>query len=164
MTIAEAALATGLTAYTLRYYEQIGLIDPVPRRGGQRVYGETEMRFIHFVLKLRGTGMSMRDIQEYVRLRRLGETPESIRSRGDLLARHAAYLREQLVDLTDTIVRLDEKIALYRSIYPESASRGSGLGRDGCSPHAPIAAKAAPAQATAPTPTADTPSHRRKHA
>lgn len=121
MTIAEAALATGLTTHTLRYYEQIGLIEPVPRRSGQRVYGEAEMRFIHFVLKLRSTGMSMRDIQEYVRLRRLGETPESIRERGDLLARHAARLRDQLTDLTETIARLDEKIALYRSIYPEES-------------------------------------------
>ena len=119
LTIAEAAQATGLTVHTLRYYEQIGLIDPVPRRSGQRVYGEPEMRFIQFVLKLRSTGMSMRDIQEYVRLRRLGETEESIRARGDLLARHATKLRSELVELTETIARLDEKIALYRSLYPQ---------------------------------------------
>jgi DNA-binding transcriptional MerR regulator len=117
LTIAEAALATGLTTYTLRYYEQIGLIDPVPRRGGQRIYGENDMRLIQFVLRLRGTGMPMRDIQEYVRLRRLGETQESIVGRGDLLERHAAHLRDELVSLTETIARLDEKIALYRSIY-----------------------------------------------
>ena len=70
-----------------------------------------------FVLRLRGTGMPMRDIQEYVRLRRLGETKESIVARGDLLERHAAHLRDELVSLTETIARLDEKIALYRSIY-----------------------------------------------
>jgi len=141
LTIAEAALATGLTTYTLRYYEQIGLIDPVPRRGGQRIYGEPEMRLIQFVLRLRGTGMPMRDIQEYVRLRRLGETAESIVGRGDLLERHAAHLREELVSLTETIARLDEKIALYRSIY----------GADG----APAPVAAAPVDSndhTAPTP------------
>lgn len=143
MTIAEAALATGLTAYTLRYYEQIGLIDPVPRRSGQRVYGEAEMRLIGFVVRLRGTGMSMRDIQAYMRLRRLGETPESIRARGDLLARHAAYLRERLTELTETIERIDEKIALYRSLHPvELQTPSSAL----------------------PPPTGETPSQRRKHA
>src|ERR1700754_1639011 len=145
MSIAEAALATGLTTHTLRYYEQIGLIDPVPRRSGQRVYGEAEMRFIHFVLRLRGTGMSMRDIQEYVRLRRLGETPESIRLRGDLLARHAAYLRGQLNDLTETISRLDEKIALYRSISPDEDIPS-------------------PVEAPATAPPANAPSNRRKEA
>ncbi|QWT19853.1 MerR family transcriptional regulator [Bacillus sp. NP157] len=121
LTIAEAATATGLTAYTLRYYEQIGLIDPVPRRNGQRVYGEAEMRFIQFVLRLRSTGMPMRDIQEYSRLRRLGETPDSIVARGDLLERHAAHLRDQLESLTESIARLDEKIALYRSMYGDPA-------------------------------------------
>ncbi|UPG85463.1 MerR family transcriptional regulator [Luteibacter aegosomatis] len=146
MTIAEAALATGLTAHTLRYYEQIGLIDPVPRRSGQRVYGETEIRLIGFVLKLRATGMPMRDIQEYVRLRRLGDTPESIRLRGDLLARHAAHLREELASLNDTIQRLDDKIALYRSMYVADGAPS-------------------PAEAAAPPPTpANAPSKRRKQA
>jgi DNA-binding transcriptional MerR regulator len=120
LSIAEAATATGLTAYTLRYYEQIGLIDPVPRRGGQRVYGEAEMRMLQFVLRLRATGMPMRDIQEYSRLRRLGETQESIRARGDLLERHAQHMRDELASLTETIARLDEKIALYRSMYGET--------------------------------------------
>ncbi|KJV33355.1 MerR family transcriptional regulator [Luteibacter yeojuensis] len=120
LTIAEAATATGLTAYTLRYYEQIGLIDPVPRRGGQRIYGEAQMRTIQFVLRLRATGMPMRDIQEYSRLRRLGETPESISARGDLLERHAQHMRDELASLTETIARLDEKIALYRSMYGET--------------------------------------------
>lgn len=146
MTIAEAALATGLTTHTLRYYEQIGLIDPVPRRSGQRVYGEAEMRFIQFVLKLRGTGMPMRVIQEYAELRRQGETSESIRLRGDLLARHAAFLRGELTTLTETIARLDEKIALYRSLYVD----------DG-----------APSPAEAPAsiaPVAKPPSKRRRHA
>lgn len=146
MTIAEAALATGLTAHTLRYYEQIGLIDPVPRRSGQRVYGETEIRLIGFVLKLRATGMPMRDIQEYVRLRRLGDTPESIRLRGDLLARHATHLREELATLHETIQRLDDKIALYRSMYVADGA-------------------ASPAEATAPPPAPVTaPSNRRKQA
>lgn len=37
LTIDEVARRTGLTAHTLRYYERIGLIAPVPRAaGGQR--------------------------------------------------------------------------------------------------------------------------------
>ncbi|WP_036139188.1 MULTISPECIES: MerR family transcriptional regulator [unclassified Luteibacter] len=122
LTIAEAALATGLTVHTLRYYEQIGLIDPVPRRSGQRIYGENELAMLRFVVHMRATGMSMRTLQEYSELRREGETPESIRRRGDLLARHAAFLRGELVTLTETIARLDTKIAMYRSAYGESGA------------------------------------------
>lgn len=117
----------------------------MPRRGGQRVYGDAEMRFIHFVLKLYSTGMSMRDIQEYVRLRRLGETPESIRERGDLLAGHAAKLRATGGPDRDDRARLDEKIALYRSIYPDE----------------PLPSPAEPPAAAVP---AATPSNRRRNA
>jgi len=91
--------------------------------------------------------MPMRVIQEYAELRRQGETPESIRLRGDLLARHAANLRDELITLTETIARLDDKIALYRSMYVE----------DG-----------APSPAEAPTPLAPVPaalpSKRRRNA
>lgn len=131
LTIAEAAQTSGLTAYTLRYYEQIGLLDPVPRRSGQRVYGDAEMRLITFVQCLRATGMPMRDIQEYMRLRRIGDTRESIRLRGELLGRHATHLRAELVLLTETIDRLDAKIARYRARYapdeaPPSSSQTTG--------------------------------------
>ncbi|KAF1007156.1 MAG: HTH-type transcriptional regulator AdhR [Luteibacter sp.] len=131
LTIAEAAQTSGLTAYTLRYYEQIGLIDPVPRRSGQRVYGDTDMRLIGFVQCLRATGMPMRDIQEYMRLRRLGDTQDSIRLRGELLGRHATHLRSELVLLTETIDRLDAKIARYRARYvtdeaPSSSCQTTG--------------------------------------
>jgi len=119
LSIREAALATGLTAHTLRYYEQIGIIDPVPRRSGQRIYGDNEMAWIEFALRLRATGMSMRDIQEYARLRREGESPANVRLKGDLLAQHAARMREELRQLTETIARLDEKIELYRTMYDQ---------------------------------------------
>ena len=40
MTIAEVSRAYGISADTLRYYERIGLIPPVPRtKGGVRNYG-----------------------------------------------------------------------------------------------------------------------------
>jgi len=68
LTIAEAALATGLTVHTLRYYEQIGLIDPVPRRSGQRVYGEHELALLRFVVHMRATGMSMRQLAKFFKL------------------------------------------------------------------------------------------------
>ncbi|URX63471.1 MerR family transcriptional regulator [Luteibacter anthropi] len=134
LTIAEAAQSSGLTAYTLRYYEQIGLIDPVPRRSGQRVYGDAEMRLITFVQCLRATGMPMRDIQEYMRLRRLGDTQESIRLRGELLGHHAAHLRNELVLLTETIERLDAKIARYHARYESDVPPVASCQTTGTSP------------------------------
>ena len=45
MTIAEVSRQYGLSADTLRYYERIGMIPPVPRtHGGIRDYDETSIR------------------------------------------------------------------------------------------------------------------------
>jgi DNA-binding transcriptional MerR regulator len=47
LSIEEAAQRTGLTAHTLRYYERVGLIAPVPRApGGQRRYAAADMAWI----------------------------------------------------------------------------------------------------------------------
>ena len=44
MTIAEASRKYGLTADTLRYYERIGLLPPVPRtKGGIREIGRAHV-------------------------------------------------------------------------------------------------------------------------
>jgi DNA-binding transcriptional MerR regulator len=47
LTIRQMARASGLSAHTLRYYEDIGLIDPVRRSAsGHRCYSEHDQRWI----------------------------------------------------------------------------------------------------------------------
>jgi DNA-binding transcriptional MerR regulator len=120
LSIHEAAEITGLSSYTLRYYEQIGLIDPVPRAGGARVYGDEQLRWIDFLICLRATGMSMRDMQAYAQRRREGDSEASVRERGDILQQHSTRMRAELATLTEAITRLDAKIALYRSMHAQA--------------------------------------------
>ena len=50
MTISEVSEKFGLTPDTLRYYERIGLIPPVPRtRSGLRDYDESSCNWIEFI-------------------------------------------------------------------------------------------------------------------
>ena len=50
MTIAEVSRKYDISADTLRYYERIGLIPPVPRtRGGLRDYGEESCGWIQLM-------------------------------------------------------------------------------------------------------------------
>jgi DNA-binding transcriptional MerR regulator len=85
LSIAEAAEASGLSAYTLRYYEQIGLIAPIDRRSGARRYSDADMRWLDFLVRLRATGMSMRHMQRYAQLLRKGNTAASLAERQTLL-------------------------------------------------------------------------------
>ena len=57
MTIAEVSRKYDISADTLRYYERIGLIPPVPRtRGGLRDYGEESCGWIQLMKCMRAAG------------------------------------------------------------------------------------------------------------
>ena len=52
MTIREASERVGVSAESLRYYEKIGLIPPVPRtESGVREYDEAMLAYIDFVMQ-----------------------------------------------------------------------------------------------------------------
>jgi DNA-binding transcriptional MerR regulator len=119
LRINEAANATGLSAHTLRYYERIGLIAPVDRRGGARRYGELDLRWLEFLVRLRGTGMSMRDMQRYAALRREGDSAESVAQRKAMLEQHAAQLEIDQRLLAETLQHIRAKIDRYRAQQTE---------------------------------------------
>lgn len=116
LSIAQAAQATGLTAHTLRYYEQIGLIAPVERRSGARRYSADDMRWLEFLVRLRATGMPMRDMQRYAQLRRLGDTPASLAERQTLMEEHAQRVAADLRVLGETLDYIRNKIRIYANL------------------------------------------------
>ena len=60
MTIGEFSKKTGISVYTLRYYEDKKLI-VVPRdEKGRRVYTQKEIEWVQFIKRLKETGMKLR--------------------------------------------------------------------------------------------------------
>ena len=56
---------TGLSARTVRYYEELGLLPGVRRRsGGRRVYGTDELERLRFIQRLKALGLSLAEIKE----------------------------------------------------------------------------------------------------
>ncbi|GGV05633.1 hypothetical protein GCM10010495_16840 [Kitasatospora herbaricolor] len=128
-TISEVAAATGLTAHTLRWYERIGLLDPVDRTySGQRRYSDGDLARLGFLSRLRLTGMSVADMLRYVELARLGE--HTFAERRDLLVTHREEVRQRLADLHATLAVLDHKIDLYSGTQDPTALREPPTGPD----------------------------------
>lgn len=120
LSIAEAAEASGLSAYTLRYYEQIGLIAPIGRRSGARRYSDADMRWLDFLVRLRATGMSMRDMQRYAQLLRIGNSSAaSLAERQALLEEHAGRLETEIRAQRETLAYIRKKIRLYEEMRAE---------------------------------------------
>jgi DNA-binding transcriptional MerR regulator len=63
--IGELAANVGMTERTIRYYEEVGLLDSVKRLdGGTRVYTDEDVRRLKFIRKLKVLGLSLQEMHE----------------------------------------------------------------------------------------------------
>ena len=63
--IGEVAAKVGMTERTIRYYEELGLLDSVRRlEGGTRVYTDDDVRRLKFISKLKVLGLSLQEMHE----------------------------------------------------------------------------------------------------
>jgi DNA-binding transcriptional MerR regulator len=114
-TIRSMADRCGMTAHTLRYYERVGLIQPVGRaRNGHRRYSDADEAWLHFLHCMRATNMPIREMQRYAQLRELGDATSLERRK--ILEDHQAGIAEQIVALQQAHALLTHKIANYRMI------------------------------------------------
>ena len=112
-TIDQVAKRTGLTAYTLRYYERIGLLAPVARAaGGQRLYAPTDMAWLEFLLRLRTTHMTIGKMQAFAKLRSAGDS--TVAERRQMLESHLQDVQAEVVAMQAAVVALQVKIDHYR--------------------------------------------------
>lgn len=113
MTIKEVSQKYNISSDTLRYYERVGMIPPVTRTaGGIRDYGEADLGWVELALCMRGAGLPVEAMIEYVRLCQQGDS--TIEARMLLLKEQMETLLEQKAQIESTIKRLDFKISRYK--------------------------------------------------
>ncbi len=66
LTISELSQCTGLAPSALRYYERCGLIEPIGRVGGKRVYGDRAVEQLALVDLLKISGFTLSEIGELI--------------------------------------------------------------------------------------------------
>jgi DNA-binding transcriptional MerR regulator len=117
-SIQQVALATGLSEYTLRYYERIGLIHPIQRQHNKyRRYTHDDIGWIDFLNKLRATGMSIQQMQAYAALQRQGET--TLPQRLAMLKALRTQAEAQIQELQDNLQLIHYKIDVYEKIVDQ---------------------------------------------
>ncbi len=112
MTIAEVSKKYDVTADTLRYYERIGLIPAVNRtQGGIRDYTQENCRWVEFAKCMRGAGLAVEALIEYVALFQQGDS--TLNARKQILAEQRDQLLVKMGEMQSTLNRLNEKIERY---------------------------------------------------
>lgn len=99
MRIGEIAAATGMTAKTLRFYEDRGLL-PAPDRApnGYRDYAQESVNRLEFIRRGRAAGLTLSQIGGILAARDVGQTPcNHVR---DLLGKQLDDLDARIAELT----------------------------------------------------------------
>jgi DNA-binding transcriptional MerR regulator len=119
LSIREVCAQTGLSARTVRYYEQLGLLPGVRRKnGGRRVYGADELERLRFITRLKVLGLSLDEIRDLNDVHGIGGSTAAMLARlEELLARHLADLDGRIVELST----LRDQIQKYRDHVAERA-------------------------------------------
>lgn len=123
LAIGEAARAARLSAKTIRYYEDIGLIPkPQRRRAGaagtrsDRIYSQADIGRLRFVREARQVGLALDDVRELLKISHAG-CPSTQPAYAELLRRHVHSIDE----------RINHLLGL-RSAVRQLLSRGSTAG------------------------------------
>ena len=112
MKIAEVSEKYHVTPDTLRYYERIGLLQPVARNmSGIREYSENDIHRLEFIKCMRRAGLPIDVLIDYIHL--LDQGDETIEARMELLQEQRVLLQARIKEMQETLSVLDYKISLY---------------------------------------------------
>ena len=111
MTISEVAKKYEMTPEGLRYYERIGLLPPVNRnKNGLRDYTEEDCGWIEFIKCMRGAGLPIEVLIEYVQLFKDESTLEARRA---ILEEQYEKLLTKIAEMQTVANKLKGKLKYY---------------------------------------------------
>ncbi|NOU81389.1 MerR family transcriptional regulator [Paenibacillus sp. LMG 31459] len=110
-TIRDIVERTGITAYTLRYYEKEGVLPAVDRdTNGVRQFNDHYIECVETVQALRSTGLPLSEIKQYVELYKRGDRTLDLRK--TMLFTQKSKVEEQLTRMIKMLEKINYKLAL----------------------------------------------------
>jgi Cu(I)-responsive transcriptional regulator len=114
MKISEVASHCGLSAKTIRYYEEIGLIEPASRgTNGYREYDGSALGQLQFLARARDVGFGLEESRQL-----LGLFKDS--------ARQSVHARAMVLEKSGQLGEKIEKLQAMREVLNDMARRCSG--------------------------------------
>ncbi|MFD1485749.1 MerR family transcriptional regulator [Lacticaseibacillus baoqingensis] len=119
-TIKEVAEKTGLSVYTLRFYDKSGLLPFVARYASDYLeFTDGDLQLLHPVCCLKNTEKKIADIRTCIGYVMQG--PGTIKQRQTLLAKHREKVVAKQTQLAQNLQEIDYKLNMYRS--PDAITR-----------------------------------------
>ena len=121
LRIGQLAERSGTSAPTIRYYEQIGLLRPASRQGGnQRIYGRADVERLTFIRRCRAFDFSIEQVRALVAL--VDDPASCCLDARDLAASHLGAVRAKMQELE----ALERSLASFVTACETSCAGGAG--------------------------------------
>lgn len=126
-TISQFAKMTGLSVYTIRYYDKEGLLPSVRRdEHGARVFTEEDLSWTELITCLKDTGMSLRSIRTFVRL--CVEGDGTLETRLRLMQQHQAEFETKMEQMRHYQRKIRQKVDYYAAAVAAKKEKEEGSG------------------------------------
>ncbi|MFF4267063.1 MULTISPECIES: heavy metal-responsive transcriptional regulator [Streptomyces] len=123
MRIGDLAAAGQVTAKTIRFYEQAGLLPAPPRTtGGYRDYAPEAVSRLEFIRDAQGAGLTLAEIRSVLEIRDSGQAPcAQVTS---LIDQRLADIEQRMAELRQTRTALRELARRAAATDPDTCSEG----------------------------------------
>ncbi|MDZ7814002.1 MerR family DNA-binding transcriptional regulator [Ideonella sp.] len=115
-TITELAQEFDITPRAIRFYEDVGLMEPA-RAGRNRVYTHRDRTRLKLTLRGKRLGLSLQEIKQLVDMYESGtDTRPQLEAFMQVLANHRTQLEQQLEDIQVTLAEIEQHELRCRSL------------------------------------------------
>jgi len=114
--VGEVAERLGVSPRTIKYYEELGLVEPEARSpGGFRLYGEEDVLRLERILRMKGIGYSLAAIRELLAVRDAAREAD----KATILATATERLKDREREVTARIRRMQEDLKRAEALREE---------------------------------------------
>ena len=114
--VGEVAKQLGVSPRTIKYYEEIGLVEPAGHsQGGFRLYGERETERLERILRMKSIGYSLSAIRELLAVRDAVRDADKV----TILRTSTEHLKEQKQEVAERIQQMHEELERAETLYED---------------------------------------------
>jgi DNA-binding transcriptional MerR regulator len=146
-TVKEIAKLLDMSEHTVRYYTDMGLVPSLKRdKNGNRLFDEVSKNWLIGIKNLRGSGMSIQAVKDYVDLCLQGES--TLETRYELILEQKKQLEKKLKEMNESYKYIQHKVDWYLDIMnhriPDNSNPGEWVTSDSesqennCEPQVPV--------------------------
>jgi len=114
--VGEVAERLEVSPRTVKYYEELGLVEPEERStGGFRLYGRREIERLERILRMKSIGYSLAAIRELLAVRDMAQEADRV----TVLRTATEHLREREREASERMLKIREDLRRAESLREE---------------------------------------------